>query len=209
MSELADTHDVGDDEFDALLRMRTGHLLLESGHHGELWLELDLLFSAPRRIEPWADELAELLRPCGVDVVCGPLTGGALLAQLVARRLDVGLVWTEKPASVPTRGLFSAQYRLPQAQRGLLPNRRIAVVDDVINAGSATRATVAEIDDNGGRVVALGALLVLGDRATEYAESLNVPLLSLGRRDSPIWTPEDCPLCARSVPLDDMDDGTS
>ena len=75
---------------DALLAARTGHFLLESGHHGELRLELNLLFTDPARVQPLVEELAALLRPHRVDVVCGPVAGGALLGQLVAARLGAG-----------------------------------------------------------------------------------------------------------------------
>lgn len=195
-------------DLESMLGMRAGHLLLESGHHGELWLELDLLFSDPGRVDPLAGELAELLRPHGVEVVCGPLTGGALLAQLVAARLGAALAWTEKRSAAPSTGLYTAQYRIPQVQRTLLLDRRVAVIDDVINAGSAVRATVDDVRAAGGRVAAIGALLVLGDRAASYADELGVPLERLGCRDSPIWAPADCPLCARSVPLENLLSGT-
>jgi len=43
------------------------------------------------------------------------------------------------------------------------------VVDDAINAGSAVRATVADLVSSGARVGAAGTLLVLGDVADDWA----------------------------------------
>jgi orotate phosphoribosyltransferase len=72
-----------------LVSMRRGHFRLESGHHSPLWLDLDGLFAEPRKIDPLVAELAAGIRDFDVAVVCGPLVGGAFLAQLVARILEV------------------------------------------------------------------------------------------------------------------------
>jgi orotate phosphoribosyltransferase len=56
-----------------LLRGRRGHFLLESGHHGDLWLDLEWLCLEPRLVQEAAVELAEALSGLCVDVVCGPL----------------------------------------------------------------------------------------------------------------------------------------
>ena len=35
-----------------------GHFVYESGHHGDLWFDLDMLFVHPRRLQPSVAELA-------------------------------------------------------------------------------------------------------------------------------------------------------
>ena len=66
-----------------LVRPRAGHFDLGTGYHGDLWLDLDALFLRPARLRPYVDWLAERLQGHGVDAVCGPLEGGALLAYAV------------------------------------------------------------------------------------------------------------------------------
>lgn len=188
------------DDVLALMSARTGHFPLESGHHGELWLELDALFWEPTRLEPPARQLAELIRPHGPDVVCGPLVGGAFLAQVVASRLGVRCCHTE-PASAGDGGLYAATYRLPDALAARLSGARVAVVDDVVNAGSAVRATVAALAEAGAQPVALGALLTLGTTPTAVADSLGLPLETLATGENEIWEPERCPRCANGEPL--------
>src|SRR5262245_51691875 len=78
-----------------LLAARAGHFRLESGHHGDLWLDLDTLFLRPRSLRPFAVELAARLSQHDVDAVCGPLVGGAFLAQIVAAELDVNFYYAE------------------------------------------------------------------------------------------------------------------
>src|SRR3954447_20282717 len=98
----------------ALLSAHEGHFVLESGHHGRLWLDVDAAFWRPTAVDPLAQELARRLERYEPAGVCGPLVGGALLAYLVARRLDATFVQTERRAH--ERGqLFSARYELPQS----------------------------------------------------------------------------------------------
>jgi orotate phosphoribosyltransferase len=192
------------DAVTALLAARTGHFLLESGHHGDLWLELDGMFWSAAEIDPQADLLAARIRPHDVDVVCGPLVGGALLAQLVAARLGVAFCYTERASTGSGTGLYSATYRLPSVLAARLPGKRVAIVDDVVNAGSAVRATLAEVTAARGEVVALGALLTLGATPAAFAADANLPLESLATRSSDIWEPARCPKCAAGEPLEKL-----
>lgn len=66
-----ETRDLADQVL-RLLEARRGHFLLESGHHGDLWLALDRLFVRPARLEPFAAELGERLAAHGIDGVCAP-----------------------------------------------------------------------------------------------------------------------------------------
>ena len=159
------------DDFLALVSGRRGHFRLESGHHGALWLDLDPLFAEPRRVAPFVDALADALRPHAPDVVCGPLLGGAFLAQRVAESLGVEFAFTERrvPAADDAGGgMFRATYHLPPALARRVRGRRVAMVDDVMSAGSALRGTFAELRAHGGEPAAAGALLVLGTAGDQY-----------------------------------------
>jgi len=69
-------------ELISLLAARKGHFLLESGHHGDLWLDLELLCLRPKQIEPFVEDLARQLQPHTVDAVCGPFNEGAFVALM-------------------------------------------------------------------------------------------------------------------------------
>jgi orotate phosphoribosyltransferase len=168
-----------------LLGARRGHFVFESGHHGDLWLELDALFVRPREVAPFAATLAARVAWHEPEVVCGPLVGGAFVAEMVAVELGRELCWSEP-----------GDYEIPAALRDGLRGKRVALVDDAINAGHATRATLAALRSCGASVVALGALVVLGDRAAALARAEGLPLEVIERLESHLWTPEECPLCA-------------
>lgn len=185
-----------------LVRGRRGHFLLESGYHGGLWLDLDPLFTDARRLAPFITAMADALRPHAAVAICGPLLGGAFLAQSLARELGIGFLFTERAKPADTTGLFRARYRLPASLAPLVAGRRIAIVDDVMSAGSALRGTLESVRDGGGEVVVAGALLVLGSTGEAHFAEQGIPVVAPARDDYTLWPPGDCPLCAAGTPLE-------
>jgi orotate phosphoribosyltransferase len=181
---------------DALAASR-GHFRYESGHHGDLWLDLDALFVDARRARRWAAALARRARACRPDVVAGPLTGGAFLAQSLAAEMGAGFVFAGRLVSAGG----AVRYRFPESLRATLPGRRVLLVDDAVNAGSALLATLADLGDAGAQPAGIACLLALGPAASRIAEQQGVPLFSLASLERGMWTPEACPLCASGVPL--------
>lgn len=93
---------------------------------------------------------------------------------------------------------------VPAPLREGLRGKRVAIVNDVINAGSAMRGTFADLEDCGATVVAISALLVLGTAAAAFAFSKGVPLRSVAILPNNLWTPSECPLCATGVLLENI-----
>ncbi|SEG76831.1 orotate phosphoribosyltransferase [Thermomonospora echinospora] len=191
-----------EDTLRSMVGVRRGHFRLESGHHGDLWLDLDSLFHRPVRLRPMVESLARRIAGHGADMVCGPLSGGAFVAQMVALELDIEFCHTERTEAPQGDGLYSARYRLP---RGVsVRGRRVAVVDDVINAGSAVRSTLTALRTGQADPVAIGALLTLGTPASALAADQGIALEAVGRLDNTLWEPQDCPLCAAGEALQDL-----
>jgi orotate phosphoribosyltransferase len=187
-----------------LVAGRRGHFRLESGHHGALWLDLDPLFAQTRRIAPFVATLAEALRSHAVSAVCGPLLGGAFLAQLIAHALAVEFCFTERVMPAQPRGLYQARYVLPSAFKARVREKRVAIVDDVMSAGSALRGTYAELKAHGAEPIVVGALLVLGSTGTGFFAECGVAVEAVAHDDYDLWLPDDCPLCASGVPVEDV-----
>lgn len=192
------------DVLDAL-PSRRGHFVLESGYHTDLWLTLDALFVDPTAVAPLVAALAEPLRAHAPTAICGPLFGGAFLAQAIATRLALKFFVVEPVppnSAAAAGGLFAARYRLPSGQRAHVRGERVAVVDDVISAGSSVRAAIAALAEAGASIVAVGALLVLGDQAVTHFVAQAVPVEALGRRAFPLWLPDECALCRAGIALE-------
>jgi orotate phosphoribosyltransferase len=182
---------------------RRGHFLLESGLHTDRWLTLDSLFVDGGKIAPSIAALADRLRPHAVTGVCGPLLGGAFLAQALASTLGVRFYYAERSPDRSDDGIFRARYDLPSEQRRRLAGERIAVVDDVISAGSSVRATATALTSAGASIAVVAAFLILGDAASTHFAGLGIPMEALGRRGLALWKPGDCPLCLSGAPLED------
>jgi orotate phosphoribosyltransferase len=174
-----------------------GHFRYESGHHGDLWLDLDALLVDARAVHGWAATLAEQVAACRPEVVCGPLTGGAFVAQALAATLGAAFVFAERR---PVEG--SVGYRIPDGLRARLAGRRVLLADDAVNAGSALLATLEDARRCGAELVGFASLIALADAAATLAASHPVPFVHLVVLERSLWPAQACPLCAAGVPLD-------
>ena len=185
-----------------LLGLRRGHFKMESGYHSETWFELGSLFDDPVTVRPFVAELAHRLSPHRPDAVCGPMTGGAKLAEMIATELGIDAVVAERSETAGATGLFPVRYRVAETQRQKTRGRRVAIVDDAISAGSAVRGTHADLIDCGALPVALGALVVFGEAAAQFASDSGLALEAIERMPFDMWRPTECPLCKDGVTLD-------
>ena len=179
-----------------LARPQRGHFDLGTGFHGDLWLDLDALFLWPARLRPAAGQLAGHLRQYRPAAVCGPLSGGAFLAQMVAEILGAAFLPAYAGSGHPAR------YRLPGTVREQIAGWRVAVVDDAINAGTAVRASCEELRAAGAEPVAVAALLALGQAATVITGALGLPFHAAAALPSRVWPADACPLCQNGTPVD-------
>jgi orotate phosphoribosyltransferase len=186
----------------SLVSGRQGHFLLESGHHGDLWFHLETLCLHSREIRAFAARLAEQLVQYRVEVVCGPLVEGAFIGLLVSLELGCNFSYAERFADPTREGLFPVEYRVPKALQSAVRSKRVAIVNDVISAGSAVRGTFSGLQELDANVVAIGGLLALGNAIVKFAGERRVPLELLERMPNNLWTPSQCPLCAAGVPLE-------
>ena len=188
-----------------LFAERRGHFRFESGHHGDLWLDIPPAYVDPGRLRPHAVKLAKLLTPHRIEAICGPLVEGALIAQMVAEEMGAEFYFAEQFARPAGQGLYPIGYRLPLALRGQIRGKRMAILDDVINAGSAVRGACEDLLACGAVIAAVAALLVLGTPAVEFASSVSAPLVTLSELPTnALWAPSNCPLCASGMKLEGL-----
>ena len=188
-----------------LLRPQTGHFRYESGHHSDRWFDLEALCIRPREVRPFAVALAQQLAQYDIDGICGPLNEGAFLSLMVASELDVEFSYSERFDTGRRDILYPVHYRIPKVLRERVLGKRLAIVNDVISAGSAVRSTIEDLAACGGRPYAVGALLILGDSFIQYAGAnpYGFALQSLAFAPNNLWEPAECPLCLSHVPLEE------
>jgi len=185
--------------------LRDGHFALKSGRHGARYLEKFQVLQFPDTVSELCGFLATGARtPDGVpavDVVCGPTTGGVILAFETARQLGV-------------RGIFAEEVRdadgatLREFRRGfrIEPGERVLLVDDILTTGGSLVAMVPPIEEAGGNLVQASVLV---DRSgglgsvTSPVTGASYPAAALWTLDIPTWEPgpSTCPGCRDRIPL--------
>jgi len=163
-----------------------GHFILSSGLHSDRYIQCALVLQHPRVAEQLCSELAAKLRHLGATVVAAPALGGVIVSHEVARALGLRALFTERQEGVMT------------LRRGfcLAPGEPTLVVEDVITTGGSTRETMAAVEQAGGKVVGVGALI---DRSGGKAE-LGVPKAALVTLSVQNYDPADCPFCKSGLP---------
>jgi len=107
--------------------------------------------------------------------MCVPLLEGAFVSLLVSLELGCQFVYGERFDGTTGPGLLPVQHRHRRSLHSAVSRKRVAIVNDVISAGSAVRGTFFDLPDIGAEVVAIGALLALGDAMTELAHGHALP----------------------------------
>jgi orotate phosphoribosyltransferase len=163
-----------------------GHFILSSGLHSDRYIQCALVLQHPQIAEQLCSELAAKLRHLGASVVAAPALGGVIVSHEVARALDLRALFTERQEGAMTlRRGFS-----------LAPGELTLVVEDVITTGGSTRETMAAVEQAGGKVVGVGALI---DRSGGTAD-LGVPKTALVTLSVQNYKPQECPLCQSGIP---------
>jgi orotate phosphoribosyltransferase len=120
------------------------HFVYISGDHGSGWVDKDSMFVEPRRVARLGELLADAVRRLGAEILCGPATGGLIVAQWTAFALGVPAVFAEHNAPRSSEEL-RGQFAFHRGYDRLVEERRVLVVDDVVNTGQSVRQTVAAV----------------------------------------------------------------
>jgi orotate phosphoribosyltransferase len=172
------------------------HFVYISGDHGSGWVAKDVIFVDLARVRRLAQLLAGVVGRFQAEILCGPATGGLIVAQWTAFELGLPAVFAEHdPAHKRSeiRGRFGLHRGFDQLVRG----KRVLVVDDVVNTGLSVRQTVDTVRGDGGNVVAAACLV---HRGNVDAAGIGVPEYDyLLEYDIPSWPAAECPLCKAGV----------
>jgi orotate phosphoribosyltransferase len=191
---------------EALLRMSGAlldgdHFVYISGQHGSGWIDKDAVYPHTDRTSALAGMIAEAVRDHGIEVVCGPATGGLIIAQWVAHHLGVLAVFGEHGAASGD-GDELADHRPFTLKRGydrLVAHREVLVVDDVINTGFSIRGTIETVRAHRGSVNVAASVCNRGGLTPAQVGVGQLVNLTDIRLDS--WPADECPLCRDGIPI--------
>jgi len=172
------------------------HVLLPSGQHTTEYIEKSLVTTEPSFTEGLGAVIAKHFAPWPVDVVLSTGPAALILSHCVAR------AHPSRPIVVyGTKGITGGKRRvnLPvEFQRLIREGTKVLLVEDLVSTGTTLDLLIDLVEQVGAQVVGVGCLW----RRTSV-EMNGKPVFSLVSRDFPTYSPEDCPLCRRGVPLNE------
>ncbi len=173
-----------------------GHFKLSSGNHSQFYLQSAKVLEDPKTAKLLAEELASQIKESGiqVDAICSPALGGLIAGFALATALDVRFIFAERVDKEMTirRGF--------EVQKG---EKYIICEDIITTAGSALEAA-AQVEKDGGEVVAFAALANRGfcQRVSSNIEAKSncklpkgTKLFALDDFTFEMYSPDNCPLC--------------
>jgi orotate phosphoribosyltransferase len=166
------------------------------GRHMPEYFDSRTLITYPEVIAKLASAIAEILKTYQIDVVAGMPLGAYTLGHEVAKALKVRYAMPEKKNDqvVVHRSAFIE----------VITGKRVAVIEDTVNAGETLTQGIKAIKECGGKLVVIGALF---DRGLVDSKVLGAPYRPLITRPAslfPSFTLEECLAsgqCARSEPI--------
>jgi len=170
-----------------------GHFLYASGRHGRQFLQAARVLQYPEHTSRLCKAIADHFQGEQVDLVCGPATGGILLAYETARHLGCRSVFAEKDADASMA-----------VKRGfhLRPGTRCLVVEDIVTTGGSVHKTIDHLKSRGVDVIGVGVLV---DRSGGEA-SFDCPYHALATIQMDSFDPANLPEDLQNTPPLDPDD---
>lgn len=115
------------------------------------------------------DQLTELCKEAGAEVICGPESRGFLFGCPVASNLNLGFIPIRKPKKLP-RECIQASYDLEYGSNTLCMHadaikagQKVVIIDDLLATGGTVKAAIELVERLGGIVVACVFVIELED----------------------------------------------
>jgi orotate phosphoribosyltransferase len=170
------------------------HVVYTSGKHGGVYINKDALYPDTDAVSALCREFAERFAGRGVQVVAAPAIGGVALSQWTAHHLGKALaVYAEKQPD--------GSFVFRRGYDKLLAGRRTLLVEDILTTGGSLKAVIEAARAAGAEVVGAAAIC---NRGGVTAEQIGIPgeLIALANFALESWNADECPLCARGMPID-------
>jgi orotate phosphoribosyltransferase len=191
-------------DFESILKqygvLKEGHFKLTSGLHSGQYFEKFRILEHPELVTQFAQAIVDFYCRDGITLVCGPTTGGVIIAFEVARQLKTRCVVAEK--AEPSGRKVGRGFQIG-------PKDRILVVDDVLTTGGSVNDTLAALKPFGATIAGIAVFIdrSAGGESAADTEHLTpntlFPIRHFAVYQKPVqnYPPDNCPLCRAGIPL--------
>ena len=169
-------------ESEALLE---GHFLLSSGRHSNRYIQCAKLLQYPDKAEKAVEEIVKKLEGIDIDIVVGPAMGGIIVAYELGRQLNKPALFTEREeGEMKLKRGFSIE-----------KGQKVLIAEDVITTGKSSYEAIKAVEEYGGKIVGIAALI---DRS---AGDIKYPIYAADKLEISTYDKDDCPLCRDGLPI--------
>ena len=175
-----------------------GHFLLSGGMHSQFYLQSAKVLEDPSLAEKLANALAKEIKKSKIkiDTVCAPAIGGIVAGFVLAKALGARSIFTERVDGKMTlrRGF--------EVKKG----ENILICEDIITTGGSALESANSLKEYGVNIVGFAALANRGFCKREGSDlpqnkicklPKDLPFFALGDFTFEVYSPKDCPLCAK------------
>ena len=164
-----------------------GHFLLTSGKHSNVYFQCAKVLQYPDYTKQICELIARQFESYEFETVVAPAMGGIIVGYEVARQLNKKFIFTERENKNMTlrRGF------------GLNENEKVLVCEDVITTGGSVYEVINIVKSHKAEVVGIGAIV---DRSGGKVK-FDSPLFTTLQINAKTYTPEDCILCRKNIPV--------
>ena len=188
------------EKLNKLNTIRYGHFKLTSGKCSNTYIEKFRILENPAVVSMLCKEIADyinndMLPDDKPDIIAGPTTGGALVAQEVARQIGAKLFISEIDKNGNRH--FGRGYKFERTAKGKHPN--VMIVDDVVTTGGTLYEVSHAAWCAGGNPVGFAALVFRANKEISYNDDFIFAPLKI---EADAWDSEECELCREKVPIE-------
>jgi orotate phosphoribosyltransferase len=176
-------------EFRKAGALLTGHFILSSGLHSDMFLQKALVFQDARRTAKLCKALAQKVRAevkAEFTAIVSPAVGGIVPGYEMGRQLGLPAMYVEREG-----GKFQLRRNF-----ALKKNQPVLMVEDIVSTGVSSRECIEAIRAAGGKPVAAACLI---DRSGGKAK-VGIKLVALAELKVPAWEADKLPPHLKDIP---------
>jgi len=172
--------------------LKTGHFLLSSGLHSGKYFEKFRILENPELVQMFSKMIAEHFKNKQISIICGPTTGGVIIAYEVARQLGLKCIFAESKPNESGR-IIRRGFTIPDGAK-------ILIVDDILTTGGSIKESVEALKSFPGAIIGISVLI---DRSIEPIKFVaGAEFFSCYKVPVENYQQEDCPLCKANIKLE-------
>jgi len=174
--------------------LKTGHFLLSSGLHSAKYFEKFRILENPELVVMFGKMIAEHYKDKGISILCGPTTGGVIIAYEVARQMGLKCIFAESKPPEAGR-VIRRGFTVPEGAK-------ILVVDDILTTGGSIKETLDALKSFPGKVIGISVLIDRSSELIKFNEMVpEVEFFACYKTAVKNYELNSCPLCKVNIPL--------